>query len=76
MPEPDVRVPLREFLDFRFNQIEKDLCQLQMDVKALETSKAELAGKADNQAVNRALWVSGVALMFGLIGLLLRFLGV
>ena len=76
MAGDQVQIPFRDHVDYRFNRIEDDLGQLKADVKALETSRAELAGKADAQVVNRVLLISMASLLLAGIGLALRFLGI
>jgi len=76
MADEALQIPLREYLDQRFEHVNDDLRQLKQDVKALETSRDQLAGKADAAQVNRALVLAGLSLTLAAVGVLLRFLGV
>jgi hypothetical protein len=69
-------ITLREYLDFRFTQIDAKLAKVEADVDSLETTRSELAGKADAGVVNRVLLISMASLILAAIGLGLRFLGV
>lgn len=69
-------ISLREYLDFRFGQIDAKLGKVEADIDSLEATRSELSGKADAEVVHRVLLISLTSLVLAAIGLGLRFLGV
>jgi hypothetical protein len=69
-------ISLREYLDFRFGQIDTKLGKVEADIDSLEMTRSALAGKADAEVVHRVLWISLTSLVLAAVGLGLRFLGV
>jgi len=63
---------LREYVEYRLDELCAEVKQLRCAVDSLNTTRAELAGKASQSSVLIAYIVSGVSLIIAVINLLGR----
>jgi hypothetical protein len=63
------QVSLRDYVEQRFDSLDKKIGKLDTSVRSLEISRATLAGKASQQSVYIAYAISVVGLVLGLIAL-------